>query len=97
MQSLPAVASKLAPGLINYLRGNTRLVFEPNGFIRHPNMGERIHVIDMLRTLLVNKTKLSKDVNTIVQTFVKDLPKSFIRNKTIKLEREEDDEQWDEM
>ena len=60
-------------------------------------MGERIHIIDMLRSLLVNKTKLSSDVNTIVQTFVKDLPKSYLRNKSIKLETEEDDAEWDEM
>ena len=96
MQSLPAVASKLAPGLINYLRANTRLVFEGNGFIRHPNKDDRIHIIDLMRSLLVNKTKLTADINSILQTFVKDLPKSYLRNKSIKLE-DEHEADWDEM
>ena len=97
MKSLPNVASKLAPGLIDYLKGNTRLVFETNGFIRDPNMGERVHIIDMLRTLLVNKTKVSEDVNTILQIFIKDLPKSYLKNKNIKVETQEDAAEWDEM
>ena len=96
MKSLPTVASKLAPGLTEYLKANTRLVFEPSGFIRHPNMGYRVHVIDLFRSLLVNKTKISYEINSILQTFVKDLPKSYLRNKSIKLEEEEGAE-WDEM
>ena len=95
-QSLPTVASKLAPGLIDYLKTNTSLVFDPSGFVTNQNKDVRVHIIDLMRTLLVNKTKISTEINSIIQSFIRDLPKSFLKNKSVKIEGEAE-EQWDAM
>ena len=94
MNSLPTVASKLAPGLIDYLKANTSLIFEPTGFVTNPNKDVRVHIIDLFRTLLVNKTKISTEINTIIQSFIRDLPKSYLKNKSVKIEGKAEEE-WD--
>ena len=93
IKSLPKTAQTFAPGLINFLTTNTPLRIEPTGFVSYPNIQGRVHVVDLMKTLLSTKGTVDPDTITLIKQFISILLKAYIKNKN--LFKQETEEYWD--
>jgi hypothetical protein len=94
VKSLPKVAQSLAPGHINFLTTNTPLKIEATGFITYPDIQHRIHLVDLLKTMLSTKTSVHPDIQELINKFIRMVPTAYIKNSRLKHETG-DDEFWD--
>lgn len=81
---------KIAPSLIHLLKNNDRVLFQDNGRVPYPGAQNSVSLLDLMRTVLVNKTPVHPDVNNIVQQFMTNMPTASHRNKNLKKKEEED-------